>query len=134
MDWTRRHDTSLFRVILVVNPFQANKKTTQRAELWQSIANNLKKSEDPHFKETFKEAEEKQVSSFLERRHGKIKRLNIDNLEESQNIKVCVTCRVFVYVRDCLMFKFATKPPYSTHTITARTGVRVDKNVGCLSS
>ena len=52
MDWTRRHDTLLFREILVVNPFQAKKKTTQRAELWQSIANNLKKSEDPHFKET----------------------------------------------------------------------------------
>ena len=52
MDWTRRHDTLLFREILVINPFQAKKKTTQRAELWQSIANNLKKSEDPHFKET----------------------------------------------------------------------------------
>ena len=65
---------------------------------------------------------------------AKKKLLNIDNLEESQNIKACVICRVFVYVRDCLMFKFATKPPYSTHSITARTGVRVDKNVACLSS
>jgi hypothetical protein len=47
MEWTKRHDTLLFREILVVNPFQAKKKTTQRALLWQAIAMNLKQLEDP---------------------------------------------------------------------------------------
>ncbi len=40
------------REILVVNPFQAKKKTMQRALLWQAIAMNLKQLEDPKFKET----------------------------------------------------------------------------------
>ena len=52
MEWTKRHDTLLFREILVVNPFQAKKKTTQRALLWQAIAMNLKQLGDPKFKET----------------------------------------------------------------------------------
>ena len=49
MDWTRRDDTLRLREIPLMNPFQGKKKATQRAELWQNIANNLKKSEDPPF-------------------------------------------------------------------------------------
>ena len=45
MEWTRGHDTLLFREILVVNPFQAKKKATHRAQLWQAIAENLKMKE-----------------------------------------------------------------------------------------
>ena len=52
MEWTKGHDTLLFREILVVNPFQAKKKTTQRAQLRQAIAENVKLLESPRFKET----------------------------------------------------------------------------------
>ena len=42
----------LFREALVVNPFQAKKKTVQRATLWQNIATTLKTLDDPPFKQT----------------------------------------------------------------------------------
>ena len=52
MEWTKRHDTMLFREVLVVNTFQAKKKTVQRAMLWQNIATTLKTLGDPPFKQT----------------------------------------------------------------------------------
>ena len=42
--WTRREDTIRWcsrKSVRTVNPFQAKKKTTQRAEPWQSVANNF---------------------------------------------------------------------------------------------
>lgn len=39
-------------MLRVVNPFQAKKKTVQRATLWQNIATTLKTLDDPPFKQT----------------------------------------------------------------------------------
>ncbi|CAB3981619.1 Hypothetical predicted protein [Paramuricea clavata] len=50
MEWTKRRDTMLFREVLVVNPYQANKKTVQRGQLWQTVAANLVQLEEPVFK------------------------------------------------------------------------------------
>lgn len=46
------HDTMLLREVLVVNPFQAKTKTSQRVDYWQQVINNLKGLEDPPFKVT----------------------------------------------------------------------------------
>ena len=50
MDWTNQHDIALCREVLVVNPFQAKKKTIQRAKHWQTVANNLVVLDYPRFK------------------------------------------------------------------------------------
>jgi hypothetical protein len=52
MEWTKRHDTMLFREVLVVNPYQAKKKTIQRGQLWQTVAGNLVQLEDPMFEKS----------------------------------------------------------------------------------
>ena len=52
MDWTNGHDVVLCREVLVVDPFQAKKKTIQRAKLWQTVANNLVVLDHPKFKST----------------------------------------------------------------------------------
>lgn len=52
MDWTNGHDVVLCREVLVVDPFQAKKKTIQRAKLWQTVANNLIVLDHPKFKST----------------------------------------------------------------------------------
>ena len=41
MEWTTAHNIMLCREVLVVDPFQARKKTTHRAQLWQVIAENF---------------------------------------------------------------------------------------------
>ena len=51
MDWTDEHDKSLMKEVRVQNPFQAKKKTTARAKMWQSIAEALSGLKDPPFKE-----------------------------------------------------------------------------------
>lgn len=65
------HDTLLFREILVVNPFQAKKKTGQRAELWQIIAHNLKDLQDPSFKDTLGKRSVQDRYSRLSKKHKK---------------------------------------------------------------
>ena len=55
--WTGRDETIRWcsrKSVRTVNPFQAKKKTTQRAESWQSVANSFKKNHagGPNFKET----------------------------------------------------------------------------------
>ena len=52
MDLTNGHDVVLCREVLVVDPFQAKKKTIQRAKLWQTVANNLIVLDHPKFKST----------------------------------------------------------------------------------
>ena len=54
MDWTNAHDVVLCREVLVVDPFQAKKKTIQRAKLWQTVANNLIVLDHPKFKSTLR--------------------------------------------------------------------------------
>ena len=42
MEWTEKHDIFLCtQEILAVDLFKSKKKTTQRAQLWQQIADNL---------------------------------------------------------------------------------------------
>lgn len=50
MEWTIKHDMKLCLEVLFSNPFQAKKKTTQRAQLWQTVADNLKLLDWPKFK------------------------------------------------------------------------------------
>lgn len=71
MEWTKRHDIMLFREILVVNPFQAKKKTVQRATLWQNIAVTLRKLEDPKFKATLSKRSVQDRYTLLCEKHRK---------------------------------------------------------------
>jgi len=50
MEWTSRHDVTLSVEVLVTNPFQAKKKTTQRAQLWQTVCDHLKSLDSPKYK------------------------------------------------------------------------------------
>ena len=38
MFWTERHDTILCREILIHNPFQNKKSSSQRGQIWKNIA------------------------------------------------------------------------------------------------
>lgn len=50
MEWTTTHDVLLCREMLATNPFQAKRKTTQRAKLWEIIAQHLEECDEPKFK------------------------------------------------------------------------------------
>ena len=49
MEWNEKHDIFLCREILAVDLFKSKKKTTQRAQLWQQIADNLCRYDTPVF-------------------------------------------------------------------------------------
>ena len=50
MEWTRQHDVVFCREILATDPFQAKRKTTHRAKLWEKVAENLEKNDHIKFK------------------------------------------------------------------------------------
>lgn len=52
MEWTESYDVALCQEVLVQNPFQARKKTVQRAAIWQKIADELVSLSRPKFKVT----------------------------------------------------------------------------------
>ena len=52
MEWTQAHDVFLCREMLVVNPFQYKRKTTQRAKMWETVADHLERIDAPTFKVT----------------------------------------------------------------------------------
>ena len=52
MEWTESHDVIMCREMRSVNPFQANRKTTQRTKMWETIVLHLEKIESPAFKVT----------------------------------------------------------------------------------
>ena len=52
MEWSTTHDVLLCREMLAVNPFSAKRKTTQRAKMWETVANNLEDIDTPKFKVT----------------------------------------------------------------------------------
>ena len=52
MEWTEAHDVFLCREMLVVNPFQYKRKTTQRAKMWETVADHLERIDAPTFKVT----------------------------------------------------------------------------------
>lgn len=49
MEWSESHDVYLCREILAVGLMKTKKKTTQRAQLWEQVANNLCAYDDPKF-------------------------------------------------------------------------------------
>ena len=49
MEWSELHEVYLCREILTVGLMKTKKKTTQRAQLWEKIANNLCAYELPKF-------------------------------------------------------------------------------------
>ena len=69
MEWTTAHNIMLCREVLVVDPFQARKKTTHRAQLWQLIAENLKTMESPKFKPTLTKRSVQDRCSLLCEKH-----------------------------------------------------------------
>ena len=71
MEWTKRHDTMLFREVLVVNPYQAKKKTVQRGQLWQTVAGNLVQLEDPVFKKSLSKRSVQDRCTLLCEKHKK---------------------------------------------------------------
>ncbi|CAB3991853.1 Hypothetical predicted protein [Paramuricea clavata] len=50
MVWTDYHDILLCREIMVKNPFQFKKSSTQRGHIWLEIATNLACIKEPKFK------------------------------------------------------------------------------------
>ena len=71
MEWTKRHDTMLFREVLEVNPYQAKKKTVQRGQLWQTVAGNLVQLEDPVFKKSLSKRSVQDHCTLLCEKHKK---------------------------------------------------------------
>ena len=49
MEWSELHEVYLCREILTVGLMKTKKKTTQRAQLWEKIANNLCAYDLPKF-------------------------------------------------------------------------------------
>lgn len=49
MNWTPLHNLVLCKEIIFVNPYSAKKKSIQRSELWQKIAENVNSVKDPCF-------------------------------------------------------------------------------------
>ena len=49
MEWTNLHDVLLCREILVVEPYKAKPRTSQRGQLWNTIAEHLNKLAEPKF-------------------------------------------------------------------------------------
>ena len=51
MEWSEQHDIALMIEVRVQNPFKAKKKTSNRAQIWLSIAEALSGLRDPLFKD-----------------------------------------------------------------------------------
>lgn len=49
MEWTDRHDTYLCREMLAVGIMKTKKKTVNRAQMWETIAQNLCAYDEPKF-------------------------------------------------------------------------------------
>ncbi|CAH3024304.1 unnamed protein product [Porites evermanni] len=52
IEWTESHDMALCKKVLLQNPFLAQKKTVQRAAIWQKTADELVSLRRPKFKVT----------------------------------------------------------------------------------
>ena len=52
MEWTNVHDIMLCREIMVIEPYTAKPRRTQRGPLWKSIADNLNSLAEPKFNVT----------------------------------------------------------------------------------
>lgn len=52
MEWSEQHDIALMKEVRVQNPFKAKKKTSNRAQIWLSIAEALSGLKDPSFKDS----------------------------------------------------------------------------------
>ena len=52
MEWSEQHDIALMKEVRVQNPFKAKKKTSNRAQIWLSIAEALSGLKDPLFKDS----------------------------------------------------------------------------------
>lgn len=52
MEWSEQHDVALMKEVRVQNPFKAKKKTSNRAQIWLSIAEALSGLQDPLFKDS----------------------------------------------------------------------------------
>ncbi|XP_068672956.1 golgin subfamily A member 6-like protein 22 [Montipora capricornis] len=50
MEWSDEHDVLLCREILTTEPFKAKRRTPQRGQLWQSVADHLNCIPEPKFK------------------------------------------------------------------------------------
>lgn len=50
MEWSDEHDVLLCREILTSEPFKAKRRTPQRGQLWQSVADHLNCVPEPKFK------------------------------------------------------------------------------------
>ncbi|XP_044172735.1 trichohyalin-like [Acropora millepora] len=50
MEWSDEHDVLLCREILTTEPFKAERRTPQRGQLWQSVADHLNCIPEPKFK------------------------------------------------------------------------------------
>ena len=46
MEWSDEHDVLLCREILTTEPFKAKRRTPQRGQLWQSVADHLKSQKE----------------------------------------------------------------------------------------
>ena len=51
MEWSEQHDIALMKEVRVQNPFKAKKKTSNRAQIWLSIAETLSGLKNPLFKD-----------------------------------------------------------------------------------
>ena len=49
MFWTKDHDVILCREVLVANPYEFKKSSTQRSQVWEQIADILNKCSSPTF-------------------------------------------------------------------------------------
>ena len=52
MEWSEQHDVALMKEVKVQNPFKAKKKTSNRAQIWLSIAEAPSGLKDPLFKDS----------------------------------------------------------------------------------
>ncbi|XP_031572257.1 uncharacterized protein LOC116306353 [Actinia tenebrosa] len=50
MEWNEEKNILLIREVLNVEPYNAKERTTQRAQLWQQVADNLNNHHSPKFK------------------------------------------------------------------------------------
>ena len=50
MEWNDEHDVLLCREILTSEPFKAKRRTPQRGQLWQNVADHLSSIPEPKFK------------------------------------------------------------------------------------
>jgi len=51
MEWSEQHNIALMKEVRVQNPFTAKKKTSNRAQIWLSIAEALSRLKDLLFKD-----------------------------------------------------------------------------------